>query len=196
MGLFTLYVPTFHDPVHLEYSKVASLTVTEDDFGNLSLSQEAIRDLTFHPVEKVDEKKIGDGLRLIFSLAEEMHQDANLSIFKQRMYKVTSQDESIFGTKTDKDITISHETYSKIWAHLISDKASRMKIHLDLGKLPKGKKYWRWRKKRLSDLFKFQPPRVGDLLKRGSNLVLNSWHTFPYFSFRNLNSFRSIMVEA
>ena len=51
-----------------------------------------------------------------------------------------SQDESIFGTKTDKDITISHETYSKIWAHLISDKASRMKIHLDLGKLPKGKK--------------------------------------------------------
>ena len=68
---------------------MASLTVTEDDFGNLSLSQEAIRDLTFHPVEKVDEKKIGDGLRLTFSLAEEMHQDANLSIFKQRMYKVT-----------------------------------------------------------------------------------------------------------
>ena len=180
-GLFTSYVPTFHDPVHVEYSNVTSLTVTEDDFGNLSLSQEAIRDLTFHPVEKVDEEKIGDGLTLTFSLIEEMHQDANLSIFKQRRYRVTTLDESIFGTKIDKDIIIDHETYSKIWAHLISDKARRMKIQLKLGKPPK-ENYWRWRLKTLSDLFKFQPPRVGDFLKRGDNLALNSWHTIPYFS--------------
>ena len=160
---------------------MTSLTVTEDDFGNLSLSQEAIRDLTFHPVEKVDEEKIGDGLTLTFSLIEEMHQDANLSIFKQRRYRVTTLDESIFGTKIDKDIIIDHETYSKIWAHLISDKARRMKIQLKLGKPPK-ENYWRWRLKTLSDLFKFQPPRVGDFLKRGDNLALNSWHTIPYFS--------------
>ena len=104
-------------------------------------------------------KKIGDGLTLTFSSIEEMHQ---IDLYIQTAeYRVTTLDESIFGTKIDKDIIIN-ETYSKIWAHLISDKARRMKIQLKLGKPPKTTGDG---PKTLQQLFKFQPPRVGDFLK-------------------------------
>jgi hypothetical protein len=140
-------------------------------------------------------RKKNDSMVLKIELDSNMHQDSNLSIYKQRRYriKILNNASEVDSTQlwSDPDCVEESEWPSMVNSEsrgLFYDRNDLFGLQLDSAyyifnmqminrpfePLPKKEKFL--------DELKKPPQRVADVMQHGDDGNLNAWHTMPYFA--------------
>lgn len=133
-----------------------------------------------------------DSMVLKIELDSDMHQDSNLSTYKQRRYRIKILNNASEGDSiqlwSDPDCVLEYEWGPRVHEEskgVFYDRKDMLLLQLDKVPLspPQGGVYTKPNPQ--SKLFynmSRPPQRVADVMQHGDQRSLNAWHTMPYFA--------------
>lgn len=146
-----------------------ALQGAEDDLEGVKVRARYRKDLSIWRKDK-------NSMILKIELDSDMHQDSNLSSYKQRRYRIKTLSDASEDDSTqlwsDPDCVLEYEWGPRVDEEskgVFYDRNDMLLLQLH----PKIKQYYSMSK---------PPQRVADILQYGGDRSLNAWHTMPYFA--------------
>ena len=159
-----------------------ALQGAEDDLEGVKVRARSRKDLSIWREDK-------NSMILKIELDSDMHQDSNLSSYKQRRYRIKTLSDASEDDSTqlwsDPDCVLEHEWGPRVDEEskgVFYDRNDMLLMQLVEVPLTATKNKPPNKQSQLYKIMRRPPQRVADIMQHGDDRSLNAWHTMPYFA--------------